>query len=159
MTNNTANRTFCSNLSIFYRAICNGDISIDRTIIFFIIARSPANQTTNTSTTIAVNRAVSQMAVIQFNLGHRINIVDKCTDALITRTILDSNLSQGQILDNDTRSARKATCKQRCIQASNFVVVTLHSNNTCTCVALNSKRCPLITSQVIIFIDGNSNIA
>ena len=136
MTNNTANRTLCSNFRIFYRAILNGNISINRTIVGIVVTGSPANQTTNTSTTIADNRAVSQMAVIQFNLGHRINIVDKCTDALITRTIIDSNTSQGQILDNDTRSARKATCKQRCIQTSNFVVVTLYSNNTCTMCSL-----------------------
>ena len=99
------------------------------------------------------------MAVIQFDLGHRINIVDKCTDALITRTIIDSNISQGQILDNDTRSARKATCKQRCIQTSNFVVVTLHSNNTCTMIAINRKRSPAITGQVIILFKRNGNIA
>ena len=94
MTNNTANRTFCSNLSIFYRAICNGDISIDRTIIFFIIARSPANQTADTSTTSTGNRAVGQMAVIQFDFRHRINIVDECTDTLLISSILNRNIIQ-----------------------------------------------------------------
>ena len=69
MTNNTANRTLCSNFRIFYRAILNGNISIDRTIIFFIIARSPANQTADTNTTSTGNRAVGQMAVIQFDFG------------------------------------------------------------------------------------------
>ena len=99
------------------------------------------------------------MAVIQFDLRHRINIVDKCADTLRICRVIDCDASQSQILNHNTRCPGKATGEQRRVQTSDGVVLAFYGDDTRTTIAINRKRIPAITGQVIILVKRNGNIA
>lgn len=107
MPDNTAHRALSRELTVIHGAIVDDNTGVDRSVVLIVVSRRPADQPTNTSTARANDLAVCQLAVDQFDPGHRINTSNERADPLCICAVIDLHIVQRQILYDYTGVARQ----------------------------------------------------